>query len=412
MNRRALVGGAVALVMATSALLAREVSARCTYAFDYPAASGPRTYMMASATRATVTATADPAHGRRPDTVPAQIMRVDQVAGYRSEVLRGGLRRSGQSAVFVRYHVGATCEQYAAPDGAFDSAGTSGLYVGFPRPADRWIEGRPTFDITYAGHYPLPQWLRGRTGGGATPVYDKPTMTAAELFAMYRALWTETLIPGDSLLGSRIARWIAQNPRAARKAPAEDVVRGTFWRALEAEAGRHAVPLGGTYAITFTLAGVDSAVVYARTWRKPQVGQADYTVDSATGIPIGVKPTFFQIVMTMSASMRPFTASGSHGDICGNLPIAVSVLPVPLGRDSTWSGELPPTHLSGCGESSSPLLREWGRTVNQAALGELRVTFRKHADGRVTFEGRGLEPHQRGVLVRGQRVSTVQEDSR
>ena len=77
-----------------------------------------------------------PNHGNR---ATAQVMAIADVAGYQSEVIRRGLRTSGRTAAFVRYQVGMSCAPFPAFDGALDSIGVNGLYVGRPRPADRWI---------------------------------------------------------------------------------------------------------------------------------------------------------------------------------------------------------------------------------------------------------------------------------
>ena len=405
MTRGTLVGIALVLTAGATGIPARATLARCSYVARYPAATGRHTFVMATATAATVPAVARSAFGRL-DTVAAQVMRVDQVAGHQSDLVARALQTTRRTAVFVRHRIGATCASYAPRDGAPDSVGTTGLYVGAPRPASEWIGGRPTFDVFRADHFPLPQRLHGRAA--LPPSRQQSSMTASELLTLYRALWSEVAIPRDTSPGRRIRAWIASNPRAARKVPAEEVARGALYATVEADAERHSVPLGGTYAITFTLAGVDSTVLYARTWRTPQVATTHWTTDSASGVPTEVRPTSFMVVMTMAPSRSSFPESQSRGHICGHLPIVVQSLPVTLGADSSWSGELPPAHLSACGASTPPL-RQWTDTVNKAALGDLRVTFRRHRDGRVTFEGRGQGPHQRGLLVRGRRISTVQD---
>jgi hypothetical protein len=213
---------AIAAVSWTAANVA--AAPRCSYVATYPSAIGRHTFMLATATAGRMTAPLDTFDGSGGLLVQAQVMRMDDVAGFQSELVRYGLRSSGGSAVFIRYRIGAGCGPVPAHDGAFDSVGVSGLYVGHPRPANRWIGGRPTFDILRAQHYPLPQRLRGPSGHVVITVVDStPTMTADELFTMFRALWSESASVNDRSVERRIRHWLESNPRAARKQPAKEL---------------------------------------------------------------------------------------------------------------------------------------------------------------------------------------------
>ena len=175
-------------------------TARCTYMTTFPSAIGRNTFLLATATPGVVTASVDKPDFYRPRENPAQVMRIDDVAGFQAEIVRNGLRASGGTAVFIRYGMGPSCAPYPVRDGAFDSVGVSGLYAGRPRPADRWVNGRPTFDIFPAEQYPLPQ--RGHV---MAAVHDSTSiMTSEELFAMYRSLWAESVTVGDRSVEQRI----------------------------------------------------------------------------------------------------------------------------------------------------------------------------------------------------------------
>ena len=139
--------------------------------------------------------------------VPAQVMTISDVAGFDEETIRRGLRASNGTAVFVRYPISMACTPWPARDGALDTAGTHGLYVGTPRPRDRWIDGRPTFDMHKAPHLPLPQRYAGPSGYSVSWIaISTPHMSADELLTMYRARGTETVSVTDTSVHLRIRR--------------------------------------------------------------------------------------------------------------------------------------------------------------------------------------------------------------
>src|SRR5688500_4303603 len=120
MNRRVVVGLTLVLTAGASALIARETAARCSYFAGFPPAIGRHTFLLATAMRDSVTAVVDSPYVIRRRTVPAQIMQIDTLAGYRADEIRDGLRANERTAVFVRYHVGIGCGPWPAPDGGFD----------------------------------------------------------------------------------------------------------------------------------------------------------------------------------------------------------------------------------------------------------------------------------------------------
>ncbi len=379
----------------------------CTYAPTYPSAIGRHAFMLATATAATVAAPFDTtrAYVR---LVPAQLMTVSDVAGYQADALRRGLRASGGSAVFVRQLIGAGCGPQLAMDGAPDTGGVSGLYVGVPRASDQWIDHRPTFDIFPARDYPLPQRL-SRPGGllGRARQDSTPTMTASELFTMYRALWVESVSAGDAAdIERRLRRWIANNQRVARKRPGGTVATHMLMEVTDSVIASHPIPFGGTFAITVA-AGTDSLVLYGRTSRRARLWINHVINDRATGIPVAMSPRSFAIDITTSMSRAGFDASSLQINPCSPVAVVVIALPIVPDADSTWRGEMDPASFLDCAPPGSTLA---GFTRHAPTpgfnSGPTSVTFRRHADGRITFDARTGNDSSRGIVVHGERGSS------
>ena len=386
-----------------------SVASRCSYFARYPSAIGRQTFMLATATAGTVTAPLDTPHVYNPRTATAQVMAIADVAGYQSEVIRRGLRTSGRTAAFVRYQVGMSCAPFPAFDGALDSIGVNGLYVGRPRPADRWIDGRPTFDIFMAPHYPLPQRLSGPSGHVvSTRVDSTPTMTAAELFTMYRALWAESVSVGDVSVGRRIRRWLQGNSRTARKQPEDQVAMDMVAAVTDARIAANPIPFGGTFAISVVVPGVDSLVMYGQTSSRTRIWTSDIIRDSVTGVPVASVPRSFAIDVTTAASIEGFARSSIRLNPCSPIPIIVDDLPIVPDADSTWRGQVWPTAFLECAPPGSALHAVTLPGATRSFFsGPTSVTFRRHADGRVTFEALGIGGGSPGILARGERVSSV-----
>jgi hypothetical protein len=379
-------------------------AARCTYIASYPAATGPNTFMLATATSGKVTATLDTPRSYRTSVVPAQVMRVDDVTGFQAGIVREGLRTSGGTAVFIRYEVSPGCGPFAASDGAFDSAGVHGLYVGRPRPADHWIEGRPTFDVFPARDFPLPQRLNRASVPTTTTTQDTtPAMTAEELFEMYRTLWAESVSVDDRSVEQRIRRWLTTNPRAARKRPTQEVAGGMVSAITDAKVAANSIPFGGTYAITVVVPGIDSLFMYGRTSHRARPWLGDVIRDSATGVILSSLTRSFAIDVTTANVLAGFPTNP-----CSPVPIIVDQLPIMAPADSTWTGEMWPRGFFQCATPGS-ILHEITlprAKTSPVPLGSTSVSFRRHADGRITFEARTMQHGKAVIIVRGERVST------
>jgi hypothetical protein len=353
----------------------------------YPSAIGQSSYMLAGATSEDVRAHVDAQYSYfvRSDSVAAQIMRVDSVAGFQEGPIRDGLRRSGGTAVFIRYDYDSGCAPFAAPDGGFDSAGVHGLYVGRPRPVDRWVGGRPTFDIFLRQRFPLPLAVEMIDGSS----------TAEELFAMYRTLWAESAMLDDPSLERRVRTWLADNPSAARKRPSQDVMNGMWNAAIDATASANPVPFAGTYAISIVVPGIDSLFMYGRTTRKPRPWSGDVTKDSSTGATVGFR--------LRSVAIDLATSSTENGPIypCSPVPIAVTRLPIGA-SDSTWSGEMWPNGFFDCAVAGTRGAKKISVPQHSSV-----VKFSRSAEGRITFEARTIQEGKAVVVIRGERVSTA-----
>ena len=381
--------------------------AACTYMASYPSAIGRHTFLMATATDQSIMATTDTTWEQlwRPRPVPAQVMTIDDVAGFQSDVIRDGLRASGGAAVFVRYGVSSGCGPFAYTDGDFDSVGVNGLYVGHPRPSDRWIDGMPTFDIIRAAAtYPLPQRVTAPGKHGFPEVGDTtPSMSAQELFTMYGALWSESVVAHDTSVEPRIRGWLRSHPDAARKRPARAVVGGVLASMANAQVTQHPIPFGGTFLVTVRAPGVDSIVRFARTTTATPSWRGDFVLDSITGIPVAVVPRTFVVDLTTGEFVDRL--EGPNYYPCASIRIAIA-LPI-IASDSIWQGETYPTLFLDCAPPGSALAHLTRPEVMRTFADEpATIVFRRHRDGRVTFSVSARRGRSTGLVVRGERIST------
>jgi len=379
-------------------------AARCSYFGTFPSAIGRRTFLLASATPLGVTATVDTPAFVRGRAVPAQVMRIQKVAGLQEDIVRRGLRASGGTAVFIRYWYGPDCSPWPAADGGFDSVGVNGLYVGRPRASERWIDGRPTFEIFLFRQYPLPR--HGGSIGYARVADSKPDMTSEELFTMYRSLWAESVSVGDRSVERRIREWLKTNAASARKQPAEVVTSVTLSEITNATTAAHPIPFGGTFAISVVVPGVDSLVMYGETSSRTRSWIVDVTRDSLTGVPVAVRPRSFAIDVTTARTESAFVRHQGPTNPCSPIVIVIDSLPIVPDADSTWSGTMWPSGFLDCAPPGTVLARLKGdERTTTVALRSTQVTFRRHPDGRITFDARTIEDGKANVRVHGERVS-------
>lgn len=402
-----------AIVMATATLLLASDTARtpdrarCSYIATYPSAVGKNTYMLATATTGRTTAPVEMQFRSEPAQVAAQLMKIDEVAGFQSDAVMRGLKASGGVAVFVRYAVSASCTPWPVPDGMFDSVGANGLYVGEVRPVDRWIDGRPTFDIVKAQHFPLPQKLSAPSGHLViTRVDSTPVMSAKEMFGMYRALWAESDSSNETI-EPRVRRWLKDNRQLARKQPANEVLHGVLWAFVQKRAIQP-VTLGGEFTITVVVPGVDSMTLHAKSSANTRPWITEFNNDSVTGHPVSLKRMNFAFDLALSASHPDMPDSLRLQRLpCAGMAIITDRLPAVLDRDSTWRGTMQPVGFLSCAPKDSRMYALANAKSGPAAAdGEAEVRFRRLGDGRLVFEAEAHREGRSSIIVRGEQISS------
>jgi hypothetical protein len=235
-----------------------------------------------------------------------------------------------------------------------------------------------------------------------------PTMSAAELFTMYRALWAESVSVGDVSVEPRIRRWLESDPRAARKQPAEQVAMDMLSAITEARIAENSIPFGGTFAITVVVPGVDSLIMYGQSSSRTRPWIVDVIRDTITRVPTASFPRSFAVDVTTAASLDGFARSSIRINPCAPIPIIVDELPIVPDADSTWRGQMWPTGFLECAPTGSVLAGlTRSRTIPAFDPGPARVTFRRYPNGRVTFEAQATRGGSPAILVRGERVSAA-----
>ena len=107
-------------------------------------------------------------------------------------------------------------------------------------------------------------------------------------------------------------------------------------------------------------------------------------------------------------SVEGFGRRFAETNLCGSIPVVIDALPIVPGADSTWRGEIYPGNILECAPPGSPLDGFPTRPPKPGSNsdGPARVTFRRHPDGRVTFDARTTSDRSRGIVVQGERIST------
>ena len=156
-----------------------------------------------------------------------QLVRVTSMLGPGAEPTRRAFRaQKSADAVIVPWGNSPGCSIYVWRYSAlWTTPDSSGLYSVRLRAESLWAGGRPTFDAFYAGNY---SYVIGPyTAGPHFAGFDatgarvtKPSMTPAEVFALYSAL---SMIkgPGDSIGLSHARTWVRANASILTRYPAE-----------------------------------------------------------------------------------------------------------------------------------------------------------------------------------------------
>lgn len=166
------------------------------------------------------------------------------------------------------------------------------------------------------------------------------------------------------------------------------------------------IPLSGTFAITITAPSVDSMVVSGTTTGIARTWSMDIVRDQRTGIPIAWRPLTFAVDITTARFVGGVSRDSVVHNMCSPVPIIISALPIAL-ADSAWSGEYWPGGFFQCAPSGSPLFALSKSAEGRAFMNTKAImTFRAHADGRVTLSSETQQNDPR-IVVRGERISTV-----
>jgi len=324
-------------------------------------------------------------------------MKVDDVAGYLSDRVQRAMKASHDTVVLVRYGYGPSCATGPASEEGFDSVGVGGVYVATPRSERDWIGGRPTFDLHAYWHFPLPQAFVRRADWSDSV----PLMSARELMAMYRGLWLESAPVDRRVVRSRIERWIRDSPLLVRKYPAGDIAERMLSASATAWLHTHEVPLGGTFRIQVSAAGVDSFTTYGRTSRRMWVWRHELTRHRATGIPIDLQPLGYEVDVGVASTLSRLD-TGRVRDAC-SFHIRVDRVPIVLNADASWTGRMSVMGMLNCSGARS--VRQSVSALEDLA-GLTPVVFRQAGDGAVTLEARVEKPGLPSTRIFGERIST------
>jgi len=212
--------------------------ARCTSEVLPGARDSLTTTLLGRATRDTIEAGAGVVHGtmwmgsRR--AIYGQVVRVDSMLGPGADLARRALTARQSTEVLVvpwgnnpgcGIDVWLQSALWTTPD-------SSGLFSLRLRPESTWVSGRPTFDAFYATRYTYaygpytvgPQEeFRGPTGA---KLEGNPSMTPAEVFALYAAL-PSVAQTSDSLANARLRAWVRANPSARTRFPGNLILQ--YW---------------------------------------------------------------------------------------------------------------------------------------------------------------------------------------
>ena len=192
--------------------------------------------LLGRATRDTIEAgggVVDPSVWRSDRVIYGQLVRVDSMLGPGANVVRQSLHvRQSTEVLIVPWanNPGCGIDVWRRRSAKWTTPDSSGLFSVRLRPESVWVAGRPTFDAFFAGNYSYadgpytvgPHFVfKGPTGA----TVEGPSMTPAEVFALYAALSTVTQ-PTDSLAIARLRAWVRANPSVLTRYPGNHILVG------------------------------------------------------------------------------------------------------------------------------------------------------------------------------------------
>ena len=324
--------------------------------------------------------------------VYGQAVRLLRVGGDSLALLEPLLARGAAEAVLVPWENDPACRpapwrrsfRWAEP-------GKTGLYRASLRDRAHWVDGRPTFDVFFAGAEPYP-----RTTAALQP--GRRHLSPEELFALYAILPTHREIDADpGRAYAPLLRWARANPEAALRYPADDMVSNAVESLHRDSLRGFRSPLAGTYRVTLSVPGRRDVRL---TLRAGDVA-GPWAYDR--GRPDSVDELLRTAARGYSLAAMVSTPGGWRSQT------ALNVLGGPAAGprgERVWRGRLDvPWPDPNAPAEVRQALQAFRGMLDGRPEGWSPATIRLGRDGRVTFE-QALERDGRVVArVRGERIS-------
>lgn len=288
-----------------------------------------------------------------------------------------------------------------------------GFYRGQLRPAENWIDGRPTFDVHAAvwEGFPESPWKHPLSDG-------RQLLSAAELFDLYDRLPTAESI-GMRPYGavSNLVAWRRDAGDLADRYPARTLVAEAFELAELARLRTDPLPFAGTYRVLVLRDGETIATFHLRTGR---VGSEPLNVEPPSSgsfaLPTAPRPApAFQAAAVLAASEADLESSECTRDRALKASAGESRGGAARGALHAWSAELAIHFVAAC-FGDAEVLRELG--ASDAVDGEQSAArsestdlfggaFRQEVDGRFTFRQSASLSDGTQVELRGDRIDVT-----
>ncbi len=317
-----------------------------------------------------------------------QIVRVSRYGGYASDTLSAVLGSGEREAVLVPWGYDPACQVTPWKDSfVWTQPGEEGLFKAWMRAPDRWVEGRPTFDVRSVTHTPYPHAFWFELGAERIESWLSPEKLFELLDA--RPVWTAT--EGLSVSDvSRLQAWRRVNPDLESFYPVGTILRAAYSEAEVQRVLSLASPIAGTYAVR-VIHGDRTDSLFIRTSPSPTtVSWADRPTSRA--VPDEPwRSTGHYLALSGAADtleIRTPRDGPSSGECNHRFVMRVSEGHSAVGSSRVWAAEVPPFFLSNC-LGGVPELDAWDRALEgRWATGSPPYLgrFVQDSSGAVTFE--------------------------
>ncbi|MFW6084304.1 MAG: hypothetical protein ACODAA_03745 [Gemmatimonadota bacterium] len=365
-----------------------------------------------------------------------QLAETSRVGGARADLLRRELETDSR-VVLVPWGFDDRCRTIAwSGPWRWATTDAAGFYRGRLRPANRWIDGRPTFDVEQAvwEGFPVSPWDHPLRAG-------RPGLAATELFELYERLPTpDALATRPYGAVSELVEWRRDAGDALQRYPARTLLEAAFRTADLVRLRTTRLPFAGTYRVR--VEGPEGDSLAAFVLRTGAVGSEPLDSGSATtdevptapvpanafGVSAALAPTLDGLAD--SAPTSEAASASADGDGCfRTLALRAGADDTaPEGASRAWPAELALSLVTGCFRDA-PTLAELqplegpdaaasdGTTdadvpeddTRPSADGSAPSTgfagaFQHESDGRFTFHQPAALPDGRTVRLVGTRV--------